>query len=204
MAATLTHTEQKSNAVVLHLSPFLKKLVAEEFFEFCALNRELRIELTSEGDLILMPPTGGKTGRRNVKLTMKLGAWAEADGSGQPFDSSTGFILPNGAKRSPDFAWVKNDRWEALTEKQQEEFPPICPDFVVELRSRTDSLKSLQEKMEEYIANGAQLGWLLDPSEKKVYVYRPNAAVEILDDPQTVSGEPLLRGFTLDVQTIWA
>ena len=204
MTATLTPTEQKSNAVVLHLSPFLKKLVEEEFFEFCALNRELRIELTSEGDLIIMPPTGGKTGRRNVKLAMKLGAWAEADGSGQPFDSSTGFILPNGAQRSPDFAWVKNDRWETLTDKQQEEFPPICPDFVVELRSRTDSLKSLQEKMEEYIANGAQLGWLLDPSEKKVYVYRPDAAVEILDDPQTVSGEPLLRGFTLDVQTIWA
>ena len=203
MTATLTSTEQTANAVVLHFSPFLKKLSEEEFFEFCQLNKELRIELTSEGDLIVMPPTGGKTGRRSVRLTIKLGTWAEQDGTGQPFDSSTGFTLPNGAKRSPDFAWVRNERWDALTEKEQEQFPPLCPDFVVELRSRTDSVKSLRQKMEEYVANGAQLGWLIDPFERKVYVYRPGAEVEVLEDLEAISGEPLLRGFALDVRTLW-
>lgn len=203
MTATLTPVEQKTAAVVLHFSPFLKKLTEDEFFEFCQLNKELRIELTSEGDLIVMPPTGGKTGRRNVRLTIKLGNWVEKDGTGQPFDSSTVFTLPNGAKRSPDFSWVRNERWESLTEKEQEQFPPLCPDFVVELRSRTDSLQNLQRKMEEYVANGAQLGWLIDPFERKVYVYRPGAEVEVLEDPETVSGEPLLRGFTLDVRALW-
>jgi Uma2 family endonuclease len=203
MTATLTSTEQTANAVVLHFSPFLKKLSEEEFFEFCRLNKELRIELTSEGDLIVMPPTGGKTGRRSVRLTIKLGTWAEQDGTGQPFDSSTGFTLPNGAKRSPDFAWVRNERWDSLTEKEQEQFPPLCPDFVVELRSRTDSVKSLRQKMEEYVANGAQLGWLIDPFERKVYVYRPGAGAEVLEDPESLPGEPLLRGFTLDVRALW-
>lgn len=203
MTATLTSTEQTANAVVLHFSPFLKKLSEEEFFEFCQLNKELRIELTSEGDLIVMPPTGGKTGRRSGKVTARLTVWAEQDGTGQPFDSSTGFTLPNGAKRSPDFAWVRNERWDSLTEKEQEQFPPLCPDFVVELRSRTDSVKSLRQKMEEYVANGAQLGWLIDPFERKVYVYRPGAEAEVLEDPETLSGEPLLRGFTLDVRALW-
>jgi Uma2 family endonuclease len=203
MTATLTPVEQKTNAVVLHFSPFLKKLTEDEFFEFCQLNRELRIELTKEGDLIVMPPTGGKTGRRSVRLTIKLGTWAEKDGTGQSFDSSTGFTLPNGAKRSPDFSWVRNERWDSLTEKEQEQFPPLCPDFVVELRSRTDPLQNLRQKMEEYVANGAQLGWLIDPFERKVYVYRPDAEAEVLEDPETVSGEPLLRGFTLDVRALW-
>lgn len=201
MAATVTSTERKP--LVLHFGPVLGKMSEREFYEFCQLNKELRIELTGEGDLVIMPPTGGKTGRRNSKLTRRLTAWAEEDGTGQPFDSSTGFTLPNGAKRSPDFAWITNERWDALTESEQEEFPPLCPDFVVELRSRTDALAPLQKKMKEYIENGARLGWLLDPTRKKVYVYRPRAAVEILDDPKVVSGEPILRGFTLDVRAIW-
>jgi Uma2 family endonuclease len=203
MTATLTPVEQKTNAVVLHFSPFLKRLTEDEFFEFCQLNRELRIELTKEGDLIVMPPTGGKTGRRNSRLTARGTVWAEKDGTGQPFDSSTVFTLPNGAKRSPDFSWVRNERWDSLTEKEQEQFPPLCPDFVVELRSRTDSLQNLQRKMEEYVANGAQLGWLIDPFERKVYVYRPDAEAEVLEDPETISGEPLLRGFALDVRALW-
>ena len=203
MTATLTPTKQKTDGLVIHFGPIMKKLTEDEFFEFCQLNKDLRIELTSEGDLIIMPPTGGKTGRRNVKLTVKLELWAEADGSGQTFDSSTGFTLPNGAKRSPDAAWVSNERWNALPEEKQEEFPPLCPEFVAELRSRTDSLTSLQQKMEEYIANGAQLGWLIDPFEKKVHVYRPGAEVEVLDDPESVSGEPLLGGFALDVRALW-
>ncbi|HEV2762080.1 MAG TPA: Uma2 family endonuclease [Pyrinomonadaceae bacterium] len=203
MTATLTPTKQKADGLVLHFGPIMKKLTDDEFFEFCQLNKDLRIELTSEGDLIIMPPTGGKTGRRNVKLTIRLGSWAEAEGSGQPFDSSTGFTLPNGAKRSPDFAWVSNERWDALTDEKQEKFPPLCPDFVVELRSSNDSLTSLQQKMEEYVSNGAQLGWLIDPFERKVHVYQPGGEVEILDDPESVSGEPVLRGFALDVRALW-
>lgn len=203
MSTTLTPVEQSSNALVLHFSPLMKKLSEDEFFEFCMLNKDLRIELTSAGDLIIMPPTGGKTGIRNFKLTVSFGVWAEKDGTGKGFDSSTVFSLPNGAKRSPDLAWVRNERWNQLSEKEQERFPPLCPDFVVELRSKSDSLRVLQEKMQEYIENGAQLGWLIDPFKKKVYVYRPQVAVEVFDNPLDISGEPLLRGFTLDVQSLW-
>jgi Uma2 family endonuclease len=202
MSATLTSGEREP--LVIHFSPILKKMSEQEFYEFCRLNPDLSLELTSEGDLIIMPPTGGKSGRRNFKLNLRLGTWTEKDGTGQAFDSSTIFTLPNGAKRSPDFSWITNERWNALTEEEQERFPPLCPDFVVELRSRTDTLKNLRQKMEEYIANGAQLGWLIDPQERRVYVYRPGAiAVEQLDDPRTVSGEPVLRGLVLELQEIW-
>ncbi|MDQ1524558.1 MAG: hypothetical protein QOE47_2482 [Pyrinomonadaceae bacterium] len=201
MSATLTSTEREP--LRLRLSPLLKQMSEHEFYEFCQLNRDLRLELTSEGDLIIMPPTGSKTGIRNSKLTLRLAGWAEKDGMGQAFDSSAGFMLPNTAKRSPDFAWVSNERWNALTEEEQEEFAPLCPDFVVELRSRTDVLTNIQRKMEEYMDNGAQLGWLIDPQERRVYVYRPGAAVEELDDPRVVSGEPLLRGLELELQEIW-
>jgi Uma2 family endonuclease len=200
---TLTPVEQSAEALVLHFHPVLKRLGEDGFFEFCMLNKDLRIELTSAGDLIVMSPTGGKTGNRNVKLTVRGGAWAEQDGTGLAFDSSTLFTLPNGAKRSPDFSWVRNERWEQLSEKEQEQFPPICPDFVVELRSPSDSVRTLKKKMQEYVENGAQLGWLIDPFEKKVYVYRPQSAVERLDGPETISGDPLLPGFTLDVQSLW-
>ena len=203
MTTTLTPAEQHVNALVIHFAPLLKSLDEQAFYEFCMLNKDLRIELTSAGDLIIMPPTGGKTGIRNFKLIGSFAVWAEKDGTGKGFDSSTVFSLPNGAKRAPDLAWVRNERWDALSEEEQERFPPLCPDFVVELRSRTDSFRFLQEKMEEYIANGAQLGWLIDPREKKVYVYRPQSAVECLDNPQIISGEPLLQGFSLDVQTLW-
>lgn len=189
--------------LVLHFQPILKKLSDDEFFEFCLANDPLRIERTAEGDIIIMPPTGGKTGIRNFKLNVQFGNWVEGDGTGQGFDSSTEFALPNGAMRSPDLAWVRNERWQVLTDEQKEKFPPLCPDFVVELRSRTDSLRLLQQKMQEYVDNGAQLGWLIDPLKRKVHVYRSGAATEILDDPQTISGEPLLQGFTLDVAAIW-
>lgn len=203
MSTTLTPIEQSSDALVLHFSPLMKKLSEEEFFEFCVLNKDLRIELTSGGDLIILPPTGGKTGIRNFKLIGSFGAWAEKDGTGKGFDSSTLFTLPSGAKRSPDVAWVRNERWNQLSEKEQERFPPLCPDFLVELRSPSDSPRVLQDKMQEYIENGTQLGWLIDPFEKKVYVYRPQSAVKVFDNPQTISGDPLLRGFTLDVQALW-
>lgn len=202
MSATTSSTSERE-PLVLHFSPLLKQMSEEEFYEFCRLNPDLSLELTSEGDLIIMPPTGGKSGARNATLGARLTTWALENKSGKAFDSSTVFALPSGAKRSPDFAWVKNERWEALTEDEQERFPPLCPDFVVELRSRTDTLKNLREKMEEYMANGAQLGWLIDPLERKAHVYRPSAPVEELNNPQTISGEPLLRGLELDLQEIW-
>jgi Uma2 family endonuclease len=200
MTATLTPTGERDETLVLHLA---RKWDEDEFYDFCILNEDLNVELSSEGDLIIVPPSGGETGNRNFELIGSFFVWARQDGTGKGFDSSTLFSLPNGAKRSPDLSWIKKERWEALSEKEQEKFSPICPDFVVELRSPSDSLKRLQKKMEEYIANGAQLGWLLDPSARKVYVYRPGAEAEVLDDPETVSGEPLLRGFTLDVWAIW-
>jgi Uma2 family endonuclease len=189
--------------LILHMKPFLQKLNDQEFFEFCQLNKDLRIERTSEGDLVIMPPTGGETGRRNFILIGNFNVWVEADGTGIGFDSSTVFSLPNGAKRSPDLAWVKRSRWDQLTNADKEIFPPLCPDFVIELRSPSDSLIRLQEKMQEYMNNGAQLGWLIDPRNKKVYIYSPGQEVICLDNPQTVSGEPTLSGFVLDVQKIF-
>jgi Uma2 family endonuclease len=191
------------NGLVFNFSPLATKVSDEEFAELCRLNPELQIERTSEGELVIVTPTGGKTGRRNAKLIAQGTNWAERDRTGQVFDSSTLFTLPNGAKRSPDLSWIRNERWEALSAEQQEEFPPLCPDFVVELRSKTDSLKSLTEKMEEYISNGAQLGWLIDPFKRRVHVYGPGQAAEILSDPTIVSGEPLLKGFVLDVHLLW-
>ena len=191
------------NGMVVDFSPLATKVSDEEFAELCRLNPELQIERTSEGELVIMAPTGGKTGRRNAKLIAQGTIWAERDRTGQVFDSSTLFSLPNGARRSPDLSWIRNERWEALSLDQQEKFPPLCPDFVVELRSRTDSLKSLNAKLEEYLANGAQLGWLIDPLERKVHIYRTGMAVEILNDPETVSGEPLLNGFVLEVRSLW-
>ncbi len=203
MSQTLEHTATSpAPSLRLHFGEFLRMNDAE-FFEFCMRHKDLRIERTKEGDLIIMPPTGGKTGRRNSYLTMKITAWAEEDGTGVTFDSSTCFTLPNGAVRSPDVSWVRRERWNALTSDEQEIFPPLCPDFVIELRSRTDSLSTLQEKMEEYRANGAQLGWLIDPKERCVYVYRPQEQVEQLDDPQTLAGDPLLPGFVLEVARLW-
>ena len=189
--------------LVLHFGPVLQNMSDHEFFEFCQLNRDLRFERTCDGDLVIMAPTGGRTGQRNFLLTALFGAWVEADGSGVGFDSSTGFTLPNGAKRSPDLAWVKRSRWEALSNEEQTEFPPLCPDFVAELRSASDSLPSLQAKMQEYIENGAQLGWLIDPEEKRVYVYQPGVAVESLDEPDALSGEPILPGLRLPIAKLW-
>lgn len=188
---------------VVHLGALSKKLDDADFYELCQANQDLRIERTRDGDIIIMPPTGGETGRRNFDLVGVFHAWVRADGTGVGFDSSTVFSLPNGAKRSPDLAWVKLPRWNALTTEQRRGFPPLCPDFVIELRSHTDSLTALQDKMQEYIANGAQLGWLIDPSERKVYVYRPQTADESLEDPASISGDALLKGFTLDLAEVW-
>ena len=186
----MSTTSALENGLVVDFTPLATKVSDEEFADLCRLNPELQFERTSEGELVIRAPTGGKTGRRNAKLTVAFGVWAEKDGTGQVFDSSTLFTLPNTAKRSPDVAWVRNDRWNALSAQEQEQFPPLCPDFVVELRSRTDSLRSLKEKMEEYISNGAELGWLIDPLERRIHVYRPQVAAEVLEDPREVPGEP--------------
>ena len=187
----------------LNFRKFTQNWDDDTFYEFCQANKDLRIEYTKEGDLIIMPPTGGRTGNRNFGLIGQFHVWVKKDGTGRGFDSSTVFRLPNGAKRSPDLAWVRQECWAALTAEEQEKFPPLCPDFVVELRSRTDNLTDLQEKMVEYRDNGAQLGWLIDPQERKVHVYRPGHEVAVLDDPDEISGAPELPGFALQLAEIW-
>ena len=178
-------------------------LTEERFFNLCQDNRDLRLELTAKGELIIMGPTASETGRRNADLNFQLYFWAKQDGTGVCFDSSAGFTLPNGAKVSPDASWVKRDRYEALTEDEREQFAPLCPDFVVELRSKTDRLSRLQAKMSEYIANGARLGWLIDPAAKRVYVYRPDRETETLDAPDEIAGDPVLPNFHLQLREIW-
>jgi Uma2 family endonuclease len=175
----------------------------KDFDRLVQLNSEMRLERTAEGVVEILPPTKGDTGAKNGRIEMQLGFWADEDGNGVAFGSSSGFKLPNGATRSPDASWIERSRLAALSSKQRKEYFPLCPDFVIELRSSTDRLKRLKEKTEEYIANGAKLGWLIDPIERKVYVYRPEAEVEVLDDPATVSGDPVLPGFTLDLAKIW-
>jgi Uma2 family endonuclease len=177
-------------------------LTDDQFFQMCQKNRNYRFERTASGELLIMPPTGSDTGRRNVKITTQVDNWNSMSNLGEVFDSSTGFTLPNGAERSPDVSWLKIERWNALTPEQQEKFAPICPDFVVELRSVSDSLKDLPEKMQEYIENGARLGWLIDRKNKRVEIYRPGKDVEILDNPVSLSGEDVLPGFLLNLQNI--
>ena len=184
-------------ALILRPAPPRERFSDEEFAEYCAEYPDLRIEMNREGEMIIMPPVVSEGGKRNFLLSGRFAAWVEADGTGVGFDSSTGFTLPNGAKRSPDVSWIRRDRWEALTAAERNEFAPICPDFVVELRSKSDRLSTLREKMTEYLANGAQLGWLLDPLEQKVHIYRPHSPVEVLDHPAEISREPLLSGFRL-------
>lgn len=191
-----------TEALIIRLGPVDSRISDEEFERLCAQYPELRVEMSSEGEVILMAPVATEGGKRNFLLTTRFGAWVEADGTGVGFDSSTGFTLPNGAKRSPDASWITLERWNALPAQQKKTFARICPDFVVELRSDSDRLVTLQQKMAEYLANGARLGWLLDPLEKKVYIYRPEIAVEILDNPSEVSGAPLLVGFTLKLEGI--
>lgn len=180
------------------------RLSDDELFELCVRNPELRMERTAGGDLIVMTPAGGISGNRNFEIVGALREWVRHDGTGQGFDSSTGFLLPNGAMRAPDAAWVLRSRLEPLSREAKERFIPLTPDFVVELRSPSDRLPDLQAKMEEYRDQGARLGWLIDPEERKVYVYRPGRPVEVLVNPDKASGDPELPGFVLDLEPIWA
>lgn len=188
-------------ALTLQL-PTSTQLSDDQFYELCRANRDLRIERAQAGELILMPPTGGETGRRNASITVQLGIWNQQVSLGEVFDSSCGFKLPNGADRSPDASWVTSQRWHRLTPEQKEKFPPICPDFVIELRSSSDRLSSLQAKMQEYIDNGARLGWLLNRKDQQVEVYTPHKPVEVLHNPSVLSGEPVLPGFELKLEGI--
>jgi len=190
------------NALTVNLKSLIE-MTDEQFFQLCQNNRELRFERNANGELIIMPPTGGETGNRNGRLNQQLFNWTDADGTGIAFDSSTCFKLPNGADRSPDASWIKLERWNALTDEEKQKFPPICPDFVIELLSPSDSLKTTQEKMREYIDNGVRLGILINRKSRQVEIYRPGKEVEVLDSPATVSGEDVLKGFVLNLGMIW-
>ena len=200
MSATVESIPQKP--IVIKLDPVVK-LTDDQFFEFCQINSEQRFERSASGELIVLSPTGSESGNRNASLIVQVGVWAEQDGTGLIFDSSTGFTLPNGAVRSPDVAWISKFRWNAIPPAQRKKFAPICPEFVVELRSPSDDLSTLQAKMQEYLENGAQLGWLIDPIEQQVHLYQPNAPVQQLNDPATLSGDLTLPGFVLDLSKIW-
>lgn len=200
-------TQKKSisadaGGVVLRLAPEVE-LTDEKMLALSSLNRDLRLERTSEGELIAMPPTGWETSDENAELTTQLRIWAKRDSTGRTSDSSGGFVLPNGALRSPDAAWIKKDRLETLSSSQRKKYLPLCPDFVVELRSPSDRLPVVKEKMREYIENGASLGWLIDPEEKKVHVYRPGEDEREIKEPDEISGSPALPGFVLDLREIW-
>lgn len=187
---------------VLQFSPFIK-MTDEQFFDFCQANREVRIERNSQGEIIVMPPTGWETGNKNAEIIIQLGSWAKQDGRGKSADSSAGFVLPNGAVMSPEASWILNERLEKISPAKRRKFLPLAPDFVIELRSASDSLKKLQEKMEEYIQNGVSLGWLIDVKNKKIYVYKATAETQIIENPTEISGEPLLKGFALNLKEIW-
>jgi Uma2 family endonuclease len=186
---------------VLNLKPFID-LTNDQFYELCQNHRDLRFERNAAGEIIIMSPTGGETGNRNFSLTVQFGNWVNNDTTGLGFDSSTGFKLPNGADRSPDLAWIKLSRWNALTPDQRRKFPPIAPDFILELRSQTDDLKPLQDKMQEYIDNGVRLGLLLNPKDRQVEIHRPNQLVQILNQPQQIDCNPELPGFILNLTGI--
>jgi Uma2 family endonuclease len=206
LAASVCRKSQPLNSATIEdaalrmmaMTPFVSD---EQFYRLCQVNRDLRLERTAEGKLMIMPPSGWETGNRNLRLSQRLGNWADADGSGLAFDSSTGFRLSNGAIRSPDAAWVKRERLEALC-PDPNKFLPLCPDLAIELHSTSDVLTEVRAKMQEYLENGMQLGWLLNPQDGQVEVYRPGQAVEVLQSPVEVSGETMLPGFVLKLDGI--
>ncbi len=179
------------------------EITDEQFFQLCQNHQDYQFERTTKGELIIMSPTGGETGKSNIDLTGQLWLWNKQNKLGVAFDSSTGFQLPNGADRSPDAAWLKQERWDNLTTEQREKFIPLCPDFVVELRSKSDSLTKLQEKMQEYLENGIKLGWLINRKDKQVEIYRQGQPKEVLNQPSSLSGKDILPEFVLNLESIW-
>jgi Uma2 family endonuclease len=201
----MVQTPLKPETLTLNLPNKIKLSVTpKQFTALAAVNRDLRLERTAQGKLIVNPPTGWETGERNRSIIGQLDRWYEENqASGKAFDSSTGFTLPNGAIRSPDASWVSEERWETLTAEDKITFPKICPDFVVELKSPSDQRATLQAKMREYMANGAKLGWLIDPQQRQVEIYRLDLEVEVLDNPSELSGEAVLSGFVLNLKRVW-
>ncbi len=200
--ATLPKAQAYFSGLHIQLQPALP-MTPDQFFEFCQQNRKLRFERTAQGDLVIMPPSGGGTGKRNLSIGAQLYNWAERDGTGEAYDSSTGFVLPIGAIRSPDASWVLKSRLATLTAEQKEKFIPLCPDFLVELMPPTDSLTETQAKMQEYLENGMRLGWLIDRKRKQIHVYRPGQDASVISAPATISGDPELPGFVLGLEPIW-
>ncbi|MDG2990169.1 Uma2 family endonuclease [Candidatus Synechococcus calcipolaris G9] len=188
--------------LTLHLPPTWS-LTPDQFETLVQENRDLRLEMSARGELIIMPPTGGETGNRNFELAGQLWLWNRQAGLGKAFDSSTGFVLPNGARRSPDMSWIPLERWQALSSQQRRKFLPLCPDFAVELLSDSDDRRDTQVKMQEYLANGLRLGWLIIPDTKEVEIYRPHQDVEYLTEAIALSGEDVLPGFVVNLQNIW-
>ncbi|MCU0446532.1 MAG: Uma2 family endonuclease [Microscillaceae bacterium] len=190
-------------AITLSLKQF-GSFSNDEFYNFCQDNPNLKFERSAQGQIIIMPNTGGQTGDLNSELNMQMRIWNKQSKLGKVFDSSTAFQLPSSAVRSPDVAWVSISRWQALSDEQQTKFPPLCPDFVIELRSETDNLKELQKKMtDEWLGNGCSLAWLIDPKEEKAYIYRPTQALEVVSGfDQTIGGGEVLPNFVLDLREL--
>lgn len=189
-------------AIVLNLKPFVD-FSDEQFYELCRIHRDLKFERTAQGELVIVTPIGGEGGSREADLIGELVYWNRRAGLGRVFSSSTGFRLPNGATRSPDAGWVRRERWQQLTPEQQKQFPPLCPDFAIELRSESDALEPLQQKMQEYLENGLRLGWLINPQDRQVEIYRANQPKQILDNPEQIGGEDVLPGFVLPLSLLW-
>jgi Uma2 family endonuclease len=203
MTSLLVQSEQMPLPIDLSSLTATQQMSDRQFYDFCLSNPELRIERSASGEIIVMPPAFSDTGNRNLKIAAQVFNWAEQDGTGEAFDSSAGFTLPNGAMRAPDVTWILKARWNALSPEEQASFAPIVPDFVVELRSSSDRLNDLQDKMEEYIANGVRLGLLIDRKSRQVRLYRPNLEPEVLEQPETVNCEPEMPGFVLKMARIW-
>ncbi len=185
-------------AITLNLEPLID-LTHEQFYELCMANKDVAMERSPAGELIIMPPVGGGSGRKEADYIIDLGIWNRQTGLGVVFSSSTVFKLPRGGDRSPDAAWVSQARWDALTPEEQEKFPPLCPDFVIELRSKSDRLRPLQAKMQEYLASGLKLGWLINPQDQWVEIYRRGKNVEVIETPTILLGEDVLLGFELEI-----
>lgn len=192
----------KMNAYTINFDA-ITKINDEQFYQLCRYNPELNLERNQKGEIIIVSPTGGETGNYNAELIVEFGIWNRQKKLGKIFDSSTCFKLPKGSNRSPDVAFIKQERWDKLTPEEKTKFPPIAPDFVLELMSKTDSLKDIQEKMAEYMDNEIKLGWLINPEKKQVEIYRQGQAKEILDCPKSISGEEVLPNFILDLSIIW-
>ncbi len=208
MISTTTSIGQKIQVwgypgMELDLGGVTHTLSEKEFLDFCRRHPDARVERDCDGEIILMAPAYTETGGMNSNLSSLLWLWSRENGTGMAFESSTGFTLPNRALRSPDASWISNDHWNALSDHERAGFAQICPDFVAELRSSTDNLRKLRDKMDEYIANGSSLGWLIDPIAKRVYIYRPDSAIEVLENPDVIIGDPVLSGFTLNLREVW-